>query len=747
MTVSGEAIFSSLVFRQNLSEGAGGAIFTAGQGAGSFFKLILQNNIANLDSGGLVRVGLAGLLVANSKLQGNVVLGNGGGIFNDGASPDIVLHKTQVSGNFAQGTNLTLSGANFSGSFSGVIAPTVKAPKTIYRVNSLSDAVDPNHGDLTLREAILAANSAGKPASIGFAADLQGTVVLTSAFPTVTTSLRLLGNGVDRVGISGSGMYRILELNQSGGVASVLVSNLALLGGAAPGSGGLGGAIWNRGENLTVSGVVFNGNYAHDEGGAIFQEGGSLSVQNSSITQSYAGANGAVIAGTVTDSLNMRNLQMFANSSTSTGGFHLELASSGKAGQARIEEVAVAGQSGRGGFLQLSSPAGATFTLKNSIFAANQYSGTGGGLSLLSNTTGTARVLIEGSVFAHQYATAAGGLHAYLSSNSTLTLKNTDFFNNQTTTENVGGAWLTGPGKVFWQGGTVAANYAKEHVGGVALSGDVTAKISNLTIAGNRADENGGGVAVTGTATAVSFDRMRLVGNSAGEDGGALAMSGESLAMRNSIVSGNRSGGDGGAIYASGDGGAIQVQATNLQGNKGSSKGGGIYSEGYNLSLSAGRIAANLAASGAGLVFVDGSASYSAVLKGTTFAANAAFNSSGGALRFEFFESSSSASLTKLQILRNSSISANAGGVFVEGGSLKVSSSIFSQNYAANEVGALYFGSGASYVLDGKTSVTANLAPAVAGGLRAEPGTSGGGPATIAGNSAALAPNRAEGII
>ncbi len=135
--------------------------------------------------------------------------------------------------------------------------------------------------------------------------------------------------------------------------------------------------------------------------------------------------------------------------------------------------------------------------------------------------------------------------------------------------------------------------------------------------------------------------------------------------MRNGMVSGNRSGGDGGAIYASGDGGAIQVQATTLQGNNGSSKGGGISSEGYNLSLSAGRLAANLAASVAGLVF-------------------------------EFFETSSSASLTKLQILRNSSISADAGGGFFEGGSLKVSSSVFSQNYAANEGGALYCGSGAS---------------------------------------------------
>lgn len=456
LAVDGQATLRSLVFQQNVTEASGGAIYFYGSSAAVFSKLTMTNNAAGFDGGGLAKFGAGALQVTDSRLQGNMAFGNGGGIMNDDGSPAVLLSKTTVSGNFAMASSV---GSNLTGDFTGAIPPKVKAPKVTYQVNSLEDNEISGDGFLTLREAILVANAAGKPASIGFAPDLQGRIVLGPALPTITTSLSILGKGADRVQISGNNLYRIFEFDAPG-VANMTVANLALLAGKA--SGGNGGAILNQGENLTVRGSLFVQNTADDEGGAIFHTGRKLTLSNSSFYGNDATTNGAGIAAAATGAVTVHSSQFFSNSAAAgTGGFHLGLAASGKAIPARLEGLAIVDQFGRGGSLDTGGASGVSLSLKNSLFVGNQNpTNPAGGLLLDSQTSAPSKLQIEKTFFTQNYTPSVGGLQADLGNRTSLSLKNTDFIGNRAVTTDIGGAWFTGSGQVSWKGGGVAGNSA-----------------------------------------------------------------------------------------------------------------------------------------------------------------------------------------------------------------------------------------------------------------------------------------------
>ncbi|MBV08403.1 MAG: hypothetical protein CMN21_04195, partial [Rubinisphaera sp.] len=201
-------------------------------------------------------------------------------------------------------------------------------------------------GDLSLREAIILANSNADANTITFDAALNGTdIVLTLSGAgdelgdlDITTEITIIGNGADQTVIDGGGSggldYRIFDVSsssnftlsgvtvtggnsgfghgagirvQSGVTAeihsSVISNNTSSgnFGGGVSNGGTLsitdstisgntgfgGGGIWNdRGGSLTVSNSTFSGNLAHTYGGGGIYNGGmaNATVVNSTIT-------------------------------------------------------------------------------------------------------------------------------------------------------------------------------------------------------------------------------------------------------------------------------------------------------------------------------------------------------------------------------------------------------------------------------------------------------------------------------
>ena len=115
-----------------------------------------------------------------------------------------------------------------------------------FLVTSLDD-----FGEGSLREAIVAANSAESPSTIDFA--VQGTITLCSDLPAITNQVTI--DGTTAPGYAGSAPVLAIDCNgHSGLVFDVGSDNSQLLGMAVDGAGG-------NGVMLIAGSITLNGNY------------------------------------------------------------------------------------------------------------------------------------------------------------------------------------------------------------------------------------------------------------------------------------------------------------------------------------------------------------------------------------------------------------------------------------------------------------------------------------------------------
>lgn len=197
-------------------------------------------------------------------------------------------------------------------------------------VNSLGDDTTPGDGLVTLREAIIAANSDGSTdlGQTGDGADLldlsglQGVIVLESPLPPITSDITIFGPGANPLHISGgSGSDRHRPFFIDGGdlqIVGVTVRDGRARGGnggicqqrsgCGGGGAGLGGAIFLNSGSLRLLGVVVSdseaeggsggsrilpaGDHGGGGGGGILLHGGDPAVP-----EGGAGADGAPLAG------------------------------------------------------------------------------------------------------------------------------------------------------------------------------------------------------------------------------------------------------------------------------------------------------------------------------------------------------------------------------------------------------------------------------------------------------------------
>jgi len=149
----------------------------------------------------------------------------------------------------------------------------------------------------TLREAIAAANANANATGIGFAVDAG--IVLGAALPDITAPLTIDGLG-RKVTIDAGKKFRVFE-----GKAELTLKNMTVMGGAAIGGSGNGGAVQGIGGLVTAVHVLFRNNSA-GYGGAIAADGavlvGCTFDGNESLGSGKAGGAVALAgASTVTD--------------------------------------------------------------------------------------------------------------------------------------------------------------------------------------------------------------------------------------------------------------------------------------------------------------------------------------------------------------------------------------------------------------------------------------------------------------
>ncbi|MCI0680921.1 MAG: hypothetical protein L0Y71_02355 [Gemmataceae bacterium] len=171
-----------------------------------------------------------------------------------------------------------------------------------FTVNSAADAVDPNDGLLTLREAVAQANAAAGADRIVFDTtampdepfSTQSFIRLTGGQLTLQGDLVIDGPGPEELLIRAEDLSRVFEV--SAGV-TVELAGLSIARGrvAAATGGGNGGGILNRG-TLTVRNTVFAGNAAEDGGGAVANAlGAALIVTDSTFDTNTAFDGGALV--------------------------------------------------------------------------------------------------------------------------------------------------------------------------------------------------------------------------------------------------------------------------------------------------------------------------------------------------------------------------------------------------------------------------------------------------------------------
>ena len=505
-------------------------------------------------------------------------------------------------------------------------------------VNSaVDDATGINDGLVSLREAIVAANT-NEAFGDAEAGDANGDTIVFDGDIAVLTQTILNGEYeiTDDLIITGSvtidaaNASRIFNINTDELVA---LNNLTLTNGTADRGGAIlseaggttrltnvtlanntatadesdagGGAVFTGVGNFFATGLVATGNVANGasgSGGAIFQASGSVALFNAVLESNIANRAGGGIE--IVD-----------------GSFFASDITLGTAEAGNIAGPEGTAAPGNGGGLHISGIATASFT--GGSVTGNSAASEGGGLW---NQSGSrlfvSDVAIVSNIGLGDNADNGGG--GIFNNGGTVIVSNgsTVTDNSAPGASGSGGGILSIDGQVFVVNSDISENQARRAGGGVELV-DGTFTSRDSTFSSNSAGfgvgdvstpGNGGAFHVTGVATS-RFVGSSITGNSASNEGGGLwNQVGSNMLISDSTISnnsafGNASDAGGGGIYNNG-GDVRIVNDTSIDNNFAigtSSSGGGIFSTAGNITIEDSLLQDNEAErAGGGIELIDG---------------------------------------------------------------------------------------------------------------------------------------------
>ena len=275
--------------------------------------------------------------------------------------------------------------------FLGAAGTVSAANFTVTKIADTSDGVC--DADCSLREAVVAANSAGSDDTIDFAPALSGqTITLSNVFQDIliinTGSLTITGPGANKLTINGgAGTNRIFTSNN----AVFSLSGVTLTGGnggstvLSPGLGGavliangtgqfdsvhftnntgatVGGAIFfTGGVNHKITNSAFSANSAANIGAVHAESGAVLTVSNSTFSGNTTPGIGGALGVIISASLTLRNVTVAGNTATSGGGIFVQ------GGTLNFGNSIIAGNIGTGSFPEISFVGGTVTSAGNNL--------------------------------------------------------------------------------------------------------------------------------------------------------------------------------------------------------------------------------------------------------------------------------------------------------------------------------------------------------------------------------------------
>ena len=631
---------------------------------------------------------------------------------------------------------------------------------TAYVLNSaVDDAVassDVADGNLTLREAIIAANTntaygdaaAGSSDEIDriffspgvFGDGMEQTIELNLGQLMVTDDLRI--DGSDR-GLTIDADNDSRHFMVDGAVLEL--GNLTLTGGRA----GSGGSILANDADLVVDDVMFSRNVAtgmmmdgdddddddddggngpmFSGGGAIYSIGGTLELTDSTFANNAAvgpsGSGGALWLVQDVDA-DIANTEFVRNSSVRAGGA-IEI------GDADLQMVNVD-------------------ALLNTTGGPSAAPGNGGMLHVTGND---ADVVVRGGRFERNVAASEGGA-LWNQSGSTMIVFDSEFVQNTGAgdgADNGGGALFNNGGTLRVDGATFDRNVASGDAGsgGAVLSTDGAVSIAASRFTGNRAERAGGGIELINGSLFLGENVAtgNVVRTSPG-NGGFYHVTGAGVetTVRSGVYTQNDAGSEGGAFWNNAGSrlNLNNVTITNniARGADADNGGAGVFNNGGTVVLSGGTLSGNRAvgSSGSGGALLSTGGLVNAT--GTTFRNNRATRA-GGAV--EVIDGTFVADLATFVGNRTGSSPGNGGALHVtgmNGTEVLIQRSVVSANRAASEGGGLWGQAGSTLTVRDSV-ITGNIAS----GAAADNGGGGvfnnGGTLDIRGTI--LSGNRADG--
>lgn len=434
-------------------------------------------------------------------------------------------------------------------------------------VNSPLDNVTPGDGLVTLREAIIAANT-NTTTDLGHTCSGADTIQFAPAvFSTphtielafgdllISANVTIGGPGQERLTIDAKRNSRLFDI--TAGV--VTISGLTLTNGQTTGDGG---AIRSLGRVILDRSVV-SGNIAGGSGGAIYSRIPVI-VTNSTISNNQASGSGGGIFVS-----NLTNYFVSVTSSTISGN--------------------TCGGSGGG----LYAAWGGTFT--DSRITDNTASGIGGGFRVRSHAA------LTGSLISGNKAANYGGGFAVTNYRHGGGVELTNCTISGNSTDGDGGGFFATYAKLT--NCVVNGNTAMNVGGGFAASGsDIgsigSATLINSTVRSNKAMMSGGGFATGGNVT---LNNSIVSSNVGGGIFSRVPFNRADLTLNSSTVSGNTATGPGGGIHWRY--GNVAINSSTVDGNQSQSTGGGIYSGGANVALDSATLSGNSAATAGGGIY------------------------------------------------------------------------------------------------------------------------------------------------
>ena len=548
-------------------------------------------------------------------------------------------------------------------------------------------------------------------------------IVLVGAKGTITGG-SISGNGGTGVNIQGSEVLlgQVLISNNTsqgsaGGVyvsrtgsicADVTIDGAQIINNTCKTSGG-GLFLYMNGNKVTMKSGKISGNVAGDGGGVVAQREVTFIMEGGEITSNRSTANCGGFYASIDSTFIMNGGKIANNYSARNGGGVYCLRSN-----VQLNGGTISGNTAKNATGGVHINGSKVKLAGTSITGNKAETGSGGGVFVgpttatidgVKQTINGSLVMTGGSISYNSTPKAGGGL--LLQSKGTVVDMYGGSINNNTSTKFAGGIYVGKNAAFNMHGGKVCYNKSENDVGGGIHHDGGTGNYTGGEIFGNSSPRSGGGLLVGGSGNVVNLKNVKIYDNTAKVAAGVILQGRATLNMEDCEIYNNQAIQNGGGIYAytyvtlnaknchihdnvAGiDGAGLWSWATsytNLEGclfenNKATEgQGGAIWTRGDGFNVTDCTFRSNTAAKQGGAFFAGwmGAATPRAVpgiyVEDSTFEKNSS-NSQGGAMYIS------------------------------SGAELHMSNSVFTENTAAAEAGALWVKD--EFTLDGLT-VTGN---------------------------------------